>query len=97
MDVTCRACAYPAAIPIDTGHIVEQGRLARGFTYLNLDIASFTIARDERYLYHFQLRKKFDFYNQRACKRTGSLVIPRTRLEKRRSGSPVTSTFEKRL
>src|SRR3546814_7101296 len=35
--------------------------------------------------------------NQRACSRTGRLVIPRTRFEKRRSGSPVTSTLANRL
>lgn len=62
----------------------------------NFDFPPRSIAGYERHFDHHKLRISA-LVNQRACSRTGSLVIPRTRVEYRRSGWPVTSTLAKRL
>ena len=96
MDVAGRTGAGAAAIGFDTRDVVEERRFACGLALSNFDFPSRSIAGYERHFDHHKLRISA-LVNQRACSRTGSLVIPRTRVEYRRSGSPVTSTLAKRL
>src|SRR3546814_7582186 len=92
MDMAGRTGADTAAIAVDARYIIEERRLACGFALGNFDFPPRSIAGYERHFDHHTLRISASA-NQRACSRTGRLVIPRTRFEKRRLGSPVTSTL----
>src|SRR3546814_20634356 len=96
MDMAGRTGADTAAIAVDARYVIEERRLACGFALGNFDFPPRSIAGYERHFYHHKLRT-YASANQRACSRTGSLVIPRTRFEKSRSGPPVTSTLANRL
>src|SRR3546814_2764673 len=86
MDMAGRTGADTAAIAVDARYIIEERRLACGFALGNFDFPPRSIAGYERHFDHHTLRISASA-NQRACSRTGRLVIPRTRFEKRRSRS----------
>src|SRR3546814_9351107 len=87
MDMAGRTGADTAAIAVDARYVIEERRLACGFALGNFDFPPRSIAGYERHFDHPKLRPSASA-NQRACSRTGSLVLPRTRFEQRRSEEP---------